>query len=75
LAGGAEESGAAQFGFSAAMLLDLLDRPSRCSGSWPHDSMVRSPAAPRILVRRFLAAGWADFFFGIRRRRGVGAMG
>ena len=29
-----------------AMLLDLLDRPGRCSGSWPHDSMVRSPAAP-----------------------------
>jgi hypothetical protein len=21
-------------------------RPARCSGSWPHDSMVRSPAAP-----------------------------
>jgi len=30
----------------STMLLDLLDRPSRCSGSWPHDSMVRSPAAP-----------------------------
>ena len=29
-----------------AMLLDLLDRPGRCSGSWPQDSMVRSPAAP-----------------------------
>ena len=25
------------------MLLDLLDR---CSGRWPHNSMVRSPAAP-----------------------------
>ena len=28
------------------MLLDLLDRPGRCGGSWPHNSMVRSPAAP-----------------------------
>jgi hypothetical protein len=27
-------------------LLDLLDRPGWCSGSWPNDSMVRSPAAP-----------------------------
>src|SRR5271156_553758 len=23
-----------------AMQLDLLDRPGRCSGSWPHDSLV-----------------------------------
>jgi hypothetical protein len=27
-------------------LLDLLDRPGRCGGGWPQDSMVRSPAAP-----------------------------
>ena len=37
------------------------DRPGRCSGSWPHDSMVRSPAAPStflfsgIVVRRLVA--------------------
>jgi len=24
----------------------IRDRPGRCSGRWPHDSMVRSPAAP-----------------------------
>jgi hypothetical protein len=29
-----------------AMPTDLLDLLERCSGSWPHDSMVRSPAAP-----------------------------
>jgi hypothetical protein len=33
-----------------ARLLDLLDRRGRCSGSWPHDSMVRSPAAPSISI-------------------------
>jgi hypothetical protein len=46
----AEESGAAHFGLGGALLLDLLDRPGRCSGSWPHDSMVRSPAAPSISI-------------------------
>jgi len=34
----AEESGAAQY--------DLLGPPGWCSGCWPHDSMVMSPAAP-----------------------------
>jgi hypothetical protein len=37
--------GHARARLGGAMLLDLLDLPSRCSGSWPHDSMVRSPAA------------------------------
>jgi hypothetical protein len=40
---GAEESGAAIFGFGGAMLLDLLEPPGRCSGCWR--TMVRSPAA------------------------------
>jgi hypothetical protein len=29
-----------------AMPTDLLDLLERCGCSWPHDSMVRSPAAP-----------------------------
>jgi len=29
-----------------AMATDLLEPAGRCSGCWPHDSMVRSPAAP-----------------------------
>ena len=33
-------------GLGGTMLLDLLDRPGQCSGRWPHDSMVKSPAAP-----------------------------
>jgi hypothetical protein len=35
----------ARMRLGGAMLLDLLDRPGRYSGRWPHDSMVRSPAA------------------------------
>jgi hypothetical protein len=38
--------GRARARLGGAMLLDLLDRRGRCSGSWPQDSMVRSPAAP-----------------------------
>jgi hypothetical protein len=36
----------ARASLGGTMLLDLLDPPGRCSGSWPHDSMVKSPAAP-----------------------------
>jgi hypothetical protein len=40
----AEESGAANFGFGGAMLLDLLGPPGRCSGCWPHDGEVAGGA-------------------------------
>jgi hypothetical protein len=41
---GAEESGAANFGFGGAILLDLLGPPGRCSGCWPHDGAVAGGA-------------------------------
>jgi hypothetical protein len=41
---GAEESGAAKFGFGGALLLDLLGPPGRCSGCWPHDGEVAGGA-------------------------------
>jgi hypothetical protein len=40
-----------------AMPSDLLGPPGRCSGCWPHDSMVRSPAAPSPIL-------FSDFRFG-----------
>jgi hypothetical protein len=40
----AEESGAANFGFGGAILLDLLGPPERCSGCWPHDGAVAGGA-------------------------------
>jgi hypothetical protein len=49
------------------MLLDLLDRPGRCSGRWPHDVIDSSR------VNRFRAlharAREAEPSFGPRRRR------
>jgi hypothetical protein len=39
------------------MPTDLLGPTGRCSGSWPHDSMVRSPAAPSPIP-------FSDFRFG-----------
>ena len=48
---GADESGAANFGFGGAMLLDLLGPAERCSGCWPHDGAVAGGAvADSILV-------------------------
>jgi hypothetical protein len=41
---GAEESGAAKFGFGGALLLDRLGPPGRCSGRWPHDGEVAGGA-------------------------------
>jgi hypothetical protein len=41
---GAEESGAVNFGFGAAMLLDLLEPLGRRSGCWPHDGEVAGGA-------------------------------
>jgi hypothetical protein len=44
---GAEESGAAKFGFGGAMLLDRLGPPGRCSGYWPHDGEVAGGAVAK----------------------------
>src|SRR5450759_3440256 len=41
---GAEEAGAAKYGFGGAMLLDRLGPPGRCSGCWPHDGEVAGGA-------------------------------
>jgi hypothetical protein len=38
--------GHARARLGGAMPTNLLDLLQRCSGCWPHDSMVRSPAAP-----------------------------
>jgi hypothetical protein len=50
---GAEESGAANFGFGGAMLLDLLGPPGRCSGCWPHDGEVTGGADSILVIFQF----------------------
>jgi hypothetical protein len=47
---GAEESGAAKFGFGGAMLLDRLGPPGRCSGCWPHDGEVAGGAVADFVL-------------------------
>ena len=37
------------------MLLDLLDRPGRCSGCWPHDGEVGGGAESLFRDFRFAA--------------------
>src|ERR1019366_7639547 len=51
---GAEEAGAAKYGFGGAMLLDRLGPPGRCSGCWPHDGEVAggAGAALGLLISR-----------------------
>ena len=52
---GAEESGAANYGFGGAMLLDLRGPPGRCSGCWPHDGAVAGGAVANsyLVIIRF----------------------
>src|SRR5450759_427509 len=82
---GAEESGAAKYGFGGAMLLDRLGPPERCSGCWPHDGevagggvadfgLVISGAALTLFLtltraRALMARQWSARCYGVARQR------